>query len=165
MAYYAISIASTRTSSLLQRPRGCRDRGFRRPRHSAATDGWCPSSSTRGAPFYDFRTTPCGLMRPCSARADEFHEGNLQPEIECSHRAIVASGGFEPNTLSVESLGFRSGVPHFVRGSHRPRPFEGVPTLKRHRRLEADPAPQPRHLQDRFGTLAMAGNSPPRNIC
>jgi hypothetical protein len=53
-------------------------------------------------------------MRSCSARADEFHEGNLPLEIECSHRAIVASGGFEPNTLSVESLGLRSGVPHLV---------------------------------------------------
>jgi len=59
------------------------------------------------------------LLGSSSARADEFHEGNLPLKIECSHRAIVASGGFKPNTLSVESLGLRSGVPHLVRGSHR----------------------------------------------
>jgi hypothetical protein len=63
---------------------------------------------------------------------NEFHESNLPLEIECSHRATVPSGGFEPNTLSVESLGLQSGVPHRVRGSHRTAPFEGVPTLKRH---------------------------------
>jgi len=38
---------------------------------------------------------------------------------ECRHRVIVGSGDFEPNTLSVENVGLRSGVPHLVRGSRR----------------------------------------------
>jgi len=51
-----------------------------------------------------------GVRRRISRRQSS--TGNrMQP------RVIVAPGGFEPNTLSVESLGL--GVPHLVRGSYR----------------------------------------------
>jgi hypothetical protein len=45
-------------------------------------------------------------------------------------RVIVAPGGFEPNTFSVESLGLRRSAARPWKPPHRP--LEGVPTLKRH---------------------------------
>jgi hypothetical protein len=48
-----------------------------------------------------------------------FTKAICRRKIECGDRVIVASGDFEANTLLVEHLNLRSGVPHLVRGSHR----------------------------------------------
>jgi hypothetical protein len=67
----------------------------------------------------------CGHVRRAPTNFAKAIPGNrMQP------RVIVARGGFEPTTLSVESLGLRRSAPRPWKPPHGP--LEGVPTLKRH---------------------------------